>query len=193
MKKLALILLGVLIGVVGSQLLETKTDEKEINLEREPPTSESVAPSESDNTFSNPNGLISVQLAEEMSKAYQSRYDAINASHFEKNKFDNRSVWFSLSEIENYIWYAKKQAHSKGLSEHAINGLRVYLAAYVKNKKDPEQPGLTTVFIVPTIDNSKSKSGMPFSVIQQGSSDFTGADPLNLGGAGHPPEATYPQ
>jgi hypothetical protein len=70
-----------------------------------------------------------------------------------------------------------------------MDGLRVYLGAY---PKVDGQEGLTTMFIVPTGKENKSKGSM-FPIFQGGSGDIKGADGLNLGTQGHPPGANYPQ
>ncbi|SDI44795.1 hypothetical protein [Winogradskyella thalassocola] len=134
-----------------------------------------------------PSGIISPTKIKELSQAYNERYRIINDSLFKNTKAeDNRSTWYKLEDIENYLTYAKKQAND---NSHVMDGLRLYLGAYPDANGEK---GLTTLFFVPTGYENISE-GSFFSLQDEGGNDLTNSDGLNLGTHGKPPRANYPQ
>jgi hypothetical protein len=134
-----------------------------------------------------PAGLITSNQASNLDKAYNLKHTIINDSLFKKSTDggDNRSSWWALSDIQNYVNYAKNQASDLG---YTMDGLRVYLGSYPDANGET---GLTTMFFVPTgYKNTSQGSMIP---IQGGSGDISGADGLNFGNNGQPPSANYPQ
>ena len=133
-----------------------------------------------------PSGIISPAKIKTMTQAYNERYKLINDSLFNPLKIeDNRSSWFKLEVIEDYIAYAKQQAAD---NQKTMDGLRLYIGAH---STVDSIPGLTTLLFVPTGYDAKSK-GSIFS-FQGGGGDLTNSDGLNNGGHGKPPGANYPQ
>ena len=104
---------------------------------------------------------------------------------------DNRSSWWSVEDIQNYIVYAQNQTDGLG---YKMDGLRVFLGVYPGNAPDGKAD-YTTMFLAPTgkkklatnslihIENDHSSGG---------SDTIDGADVLNKGGNGHPPGSGYP-
>ncbi|MBU2940510.1 hypothetical protein KO494_13260 [Lacinutrix sp. C3R15] len=130
MKKLFLLLLGVVIGFL---ICYFYCDNK-IKLGAPP--------------MNTPKGIITPEQAKILDDAYDSRHDLISDSIV--GRPDNRSAWWSLEDIEGFISYAKKQSTELG---YDMNGIRVYLGAH-------ENDGYTTVFMVPTGNPSVSKGSM---------------------------------
>jgi len=165
MKKLLLLLLGLVIGVAGTYYYLSSNQ----NLEE----------------MTKPKGLINPSEIEALDQAYNSRHTLISDSLIKTP--DNRSSWYSIEEIESYIAYAKQQAGSLG---YTLDGLRLYAGAYPDTK---EGPGLMTMFFVPTGFQNVSEGSMLPTAQGGGSNDLKGADGLNFGKKGVPPSANYPQ
>jgi len=129
-----------------------------------------------------PKGLITPDQAKALNNNWTKYRKAAvdSAARRQGREIDNRSTWWSVKNIENYIAYSKQQTDSLGYS---ITGLRVYLGVYGANagrtKKD-----LTTMFIVPTIKNSTSKASMNPFVFQDEGKDCPECPPLNAGNGG---------
>lgn len=133
-----------------------------------------------------PSGVISPDAIKTLSEAYNERYQIINDSLFKGSKTgDNRSTWYKLEDIENYLAYAKQQANDNGFT---LDGLRLYLGAYPDTAKEK---GLTTLIFVPT--GYKNTSEGSFFSLQGLSNDLGQSDGLNKGESGKPPGANYPQ
>lgn len=126
-----------------------------------------------------PKGVITPDEAKVLDQAFDSRHKLISEDIVKRP--DNRSSWWSLQDMKDYLEYAEAQVKELG---YEMNGLRVYLGAYPDTK---EGPGYTTMFMVPTADTSKGKDGGGLK------SDVPGADGLNGGAPGRPPSANYPQ
>lgn len=92
--------------------------------------------------------LISISEADSLENDYvMSRYRVINES---LGYEDDRNFWFSMTTMENYIAYVKKESDKNGYKNL---GLRIYNAAYPKESdKAWPKPGYSTVVIVPTYD-----------------------------------------
>lgn len=134
-----------------------------------------------------PKGLITPKEAMVLDEAYNLRYNIINDSLFKNSETgDNRSSWWSIENIKNYIDYAENQAGELG---YTLDGLRLYLGAH------PDldgEIGLTTMFFIPTGTKNISQGNL-FPSLQIGSGDIPGGDGLNFGQNGVPPDANYPQ
>ncbi|TYB73066.1 hypothetical protein ES677_05500 [Bizionia gelidisalsuginis] len=86
-------------------------------------------------------------------------------------KPDNRSSWYSLADMENFITLTK--------SENAkTNGFRMYLGV---KTTETDETGYTTIFMVATEDDRGANKDIPTAKV------------LDMGGAGYPPQANYPQ
>ncbi|OIQ29057.1 MAG: hypothetical protein BM564_07555 [Bacteroidetes bacterium MedPE-SWsnd-G2] len=120
--------------------------------------------------------IISAADAKTLNDAYDSRHTLI--SNDIVKQADNRSVWYSITELESFIASAKAQASS---NNYTLDGMRVYMAAY--SDAGGNVP-YTTSFIAPT--GTENVAGAS-------SQDIPGADALNEGGMGVPPDAGYPQ
>ena len=172
MKKLGPVLLGIIIGVVASYFYFGKTD---------------VQPSGLDAAdISAPKGLIKPNEAIALDKAFNSRHQLISDSIVKRP--DNRSSWFSLEDVRNYLAYAENQTRELG---YTMDGVRVYLGAYPNSG---EEPGYTTMFMVPTGSKTPATSdgSMLNFYVQDGGGDIPGGDGLNKGGNGVPPNGNYP-
>jgi len=171
MKNFGSLLLGIIIGAVVMYIYFSKD-----NLEMK-----------DDCEITAPKGLISPSEASVLDKAYNIKHNIVNDSLFKKSPDggDNRSSWWSITEIENYICYAKNQANEGG---YVLDGLRLYLGSYPNTK---EQAGLTTMFFIPTGYKNESESSMFF--LKQSGRDLKNSDGLNIGNSGHPPSSSYPQ
>lgn len=170
MKNFGLLLLGIVIGAVVMHFYSTKQ--------------ETIV----DQAAVSPKGLIKPAEAMALDRAFDIKHGIINDSLFKQSADggDNRSSWYSIDEIENYIIYAKDQAKDLG---YTLDGLRVYLGSY-PNEKD--KAGLTTMFFIPTGTKNISK-GSFLSAFQNQSPDIPDADGLNRGSNGIPPGENYPQ
>lgn len=164
MKKLLLLIVGVVIGIAAAYYYLSSNQ----NLEE----------------MTKPKGLITPSEIKTLDQAYNSRHTLISDSLIDRP--DNRSSWYSIEEIESYIAYAKEQADSLG---YTLDGLRLYAGAYPDTK---EGPGLMTMFFVPTGSKNVSEGSM-LPTLQGGGNDIGDADGLNRGSKGDPPSANYPQ
>ncbi|WP_179353594.1 hypothetical protein [Winogradskyella vidalii] len=172
MKKFSLFVLGIALGAVAMYFYCSNS---ETDFESAPPV---VAPK----------GIITPSAAKTLDTAYDIKHQIINDSLFKKSTDggDNRSSWWSLEDVQNYINYAEHQSGELG---YTMDGLRVYLGSY-PNANNGEA-GLTTMFMVPTGVKNVAK-GSAFS-FQGGNIDIKDADVLNRSEHGNPPSANYPQ
>ena len=121
-----------------------------------------------------PKGVITPEQAKTLNDAYSARHTVI--SNFIKRD-DNRSSWFSLDDLQEYLTQAKKDHPD-------MDGVRIYAGAY---PNEDGQTGYSTAFIVPTAPDSLGKDG------KGGSGDIPDGNGLNAGDPGDPPGANYPQ
>ena len=134
-----------------------------------------------------PDGVITSKEAIELDQTYtRTRVGAIDSAIGKK---DNRSSWWSIEDIKDYIAYAEQQANDQG---YKLEGLRIYQGAFPENYTDQKLAGYGTVFIVPTGVKVDKQTGSFFNINMQGS-DITGISPLDRGHQGDPPQASYPQ
>lgn len=131
-------------------------------------------------------GLITPKEAKTLDQAFNLKHRIINDSLFKGSETgDNRSSWWALEDIQNYINYAENEAGELG---YTMNGLRVYLGAYPSAKGET---GLTTMFFIPTGSKNTSQ-GNTFPIYQDAGKDIPGSKGLNIGQQGDPPDANYP-
>jgi len=162
MKKLLLILLGFAIGFLVAYFCYCN----QTNLDN----------------MATPKGIITPADAKALDQAYDARHRLISDSIV--GRPDNRSVWWSIEDIEGYIKHARTQADTLG---YDLNGIRVYFGAH---PTVGDEVGYTTAFLMPTGDRSVSEGGM---AAKAGNGDIPGGDGLNDGEEGDPPPANYPQ
>ncbi|WP_179345218.1 hypothetical protein [Winogradskyella ursingii] len=171
MKNLGLLVLGVILGALAMYFFCcTSTD-----MGAEGPEA-------------TPKGLISPKEAKVLDRAYNMKHNIINDSLFKNSTDggDNRSSWWAIKNIENYIAYAKNQAKENG---YMLDGLRLYLGSYPNTNTET---GLTTMFFIPTGYENTSEGNMLYFPQGDGK-DIPGGTGLNHGGSGVPPSANYPQ
>ena len=132
-----------------------------------------------------PNGVISIEKAKELNTNWTLyRKPAVDsAAKRQGRNQDDRSTYWSLNDVQNYLAYAQNEADSLG---YKMSGLRVYLGVYGKNAGQAKKD-LTTMFMVPT--GNKKTSQASFMSIQSGRGDLP-IDPLNDGSGG---DGEYPQ
>lgn len=167
MKKLGLLIVGLILGLlIGYFFFNTQTE-----TQKPMPTK--------------PSGVITPNEAKALDTAFNSRHAEI--SRF-IGKQDNRSSWWSLKDLRDYLDYVENEVKNQG---YTMDGVRMYLGAHAG--KGPTDQGLTTVFLVPTGTKNFAEGGMPITNPQPGpSGDIPTGSPLNLGGNGNPPNANYP-
>ena len=171
MKKLLLLIVGAIIGAFATYYLC-------------PNCGETVEMTES--SIVKPDGVITSKEAMTLDKAYDPRYQLVSDSIFGGPNLDNRSSWYSLVDVENYLKYADSQATALG---YDMDGIRIYLGAH----PDGKTPGYTTMFMVPTGSESLSEGNSMLINFRRASVDIPGGDGLNHGSPGDPPSANYPQ
>ena len=171
MKKLALLLLGVLLGFLLCYFFygkEAMTDDDIVD--PKPPT-----------------GYIEAPKMKAMSDAFTERHNIINKA---LNIDDNRSTWYSLKQMRQFLDYAEFK--NKG-TEHEMDGVRIYQGVR------GDGIGLTTMFLVPTSSSIKTQDryskGSMFNLnlsARAGGGDIPGAGGMDYGGNGNPPGQGYP-
>lgn len=171
MKKLVLLILGFILGALAMYFYFHNNN----NLE------------DMDDTPI-PKGIIKPDEIKTLTEAYDPRYDAINDSIFPGMKEgDNRSSWYSLEDLQNFITLAQKQSNELG---YTMNGIRIYPGAH------PEldgMPGYSTFLLVPTGYLNKSEGNMLSMQNGGGNGDVIGGNGLDKGESGDPPGINYPQ
>lgn len=170
MRKSVLLILGIIIGALAMYFYF-----------------HNYKPTEGMTDTPTPNGIIGPETIKELTEAYNPRYDTISKMFFRDIKGgDNRSSWYSLEDLENFIALAKEQADTLG---YTMNGVRLYLG---KNKPIDKLPGYSTMLFVPTGHLNTSEGNM-LNLARQESNDIPGANGLDKGTSGQPPGANYPQ
>ncbi len=175
MKKLVLIILGFLLGALAMYFYTNNNNNYQTMNEMK--------------ATDTPRGIIKPSQIETLTKAYNARYDSINATVFKDVKTgDNRSSWYSLEDVRSFLDSAEKQAATL---KYNMDGVRLYLGAHpmVGNT-----PGYTTLLFVPTGNPMISEGSMLNLAAQKGPGiDIPGGNGLDKGTAGEPPSANYPQ
>jgi hypothetical protein len=169
MKKLALLLLGVLLGFLLCYFFFGKQDMVDGEIaDPKPPT-----------------GYVEPAEMKTLNNSYNERHGIINKA---LGIVDNRSSWYSLKDMRQFLDYAEFKAST---GEHKMDGVRIYLGAKSGNK------GLTTMFLVPTsssvkIQDTYSKGSIFNFNLRAGGGDIPGAGGMDYGGQGNPPGSGYP-
>lgn len=140
-----------------------------------------------DVAVSAPKGLITPDQARTLAGAYDSRHQLISDSIVKRSGGDNRSSWYALNDVRQYLNYAEKEAEQLG---YIMDGVRIYLGAH---QKDQNGAGYTTMFFIPTGRPHKSAASMFNFNLQLTGGDIPGGGGLDMGGMGDPPNANYPQ
>ncbi|WNH10532.1 hypothetical protein [Thalassobellus suaedae] len=166
MRKLSYIVLGIIIGALSTYYFCPKQI------------------SEDPVKIVKPKGVISVEKAKELNANWTLHRKASvdSAAQKQGRNQDDRSTYWSLEDIENYLGYAKNQADSLG---YQMTGIRVYLGVYGKNAGQTKKD-LTTMFIVPTGKKSTESS---LNLNFRGNDGDIPGEPLNEGTGG---QAGYP-
>ncbi|MBO3098210.1 hypothetical protein [Gelidibacter pelagius] len=136
---------------------------------------------------STPKGLISPDQAKTLDQAYNERYRLISDSLVKREGGDNRSSWYGLDEVRNYLNYAENEAKDLG---YTMDGVRIYLGAH---PNENGKAGYTTMFFMPTGKSNKANAGLLDFFMQSDGGDIPGGGGLDFGNHGHPPGANYPQ
>ncbi|WP_242204401.1 hypothetical protein [Aestuariivivens insulae] len=162
MKKLGYILLGFAIGAVLTYFYCPRQLEKEMKVMK-------------------PSGVISINEAKELNNNWTKyRQAAVDSAAKQQGRnHDDRSTWWALDDIENYLAYAKSQSDSLGYN---MSGIRVYLGVYGSNAGQSKK-NLTTMFIVPTGKKSTSEASS-LNIGLQGGNEDVPVSPLNDGTGG---------
>ncbi|WP_336128854.1 hypothetical protein [Mesoflavibacter sp. CH_XMU1422-2] len=116
-----------------------------------------------------PQGIISAQEAQTLNDNWTNLRAKANEAAV--GQPDNRSSWYSLDDMQNFLDYIKENSDN-------VNGVRFYLGVEI-TKEDLK--GMTTIFMVPT----EEKDGKNI--------DIEGAEGMDRGLRGDPPPANYPQ
>ena len=130
-----------------------------------------------------PKNTITVKKAKELSNNFDQRYKAMSEVI---GKDDNRSGWYSLGELEQYIAYIKKEGAAKKLD---VDGIRIYFGAYGPNESGREN--YATLFLVPTVKSNIDANVKGFAPVANQSNDTDQIEPLNWSDLGNPPKKKY--
>lgn len=134
-----------------------------------------------------PKGLITPDQAKTLDQAYNLRYRLISDSIVTRTGGDNRSSWYGLDQVRDYLTYAEKDAKKLG---YTMDGVRIYLGAH-PNKNG--EAGYTTMFFIPTGKPNKADASMFNFTMRSTRLDIPGVGGLDHGNRGQPPSANYPQ
>jgi len=132
-----------------------------------------------------PKGVIPIKEAKMLDRTYGETRHAIISEKLGIK--DNRSSWWSIEDLEDYIAYARSQAKEKG---YQVDGLRVYFGAYPKSYGNQEVAGFSTLFIVPTGNVETQQGSLNLFSNYQQSTDLE-IPPLNMGHSRTPPDQGY--
>lgn len=172
MKKPVLFLLGIAIGIGVSYFY--------FNRQEATTTSK-----EAMRAIVKPKGVITPAQAKVLNNNWtNSRKKAVDSA---AGRPDNRSSWWSLEDIKDYLAYAESQADSLG---YTLNGIRIYQGVYAGNAPNGKAD-YSTVFWVPTGKKSVSQGSIINLTFQGGDKDIPEGDPLNDGSNGIPPGSGY--
>lgn len=164
MKKLIFLILGIILGLIISKFVFNNQNDLE--------------------TMTKPKGVITPAEAKKLDQDYNSRHQLISTDI--TGTPDNRSCWWSINDMQNYLDMIRTEAPTLG---YKLDGVRMYLGAH-------GEKGLTTIFMVPTTsdplkseDGGSSKDGDPKPNPPY---DIPGGSPMNAGADGNPPSTNYP-
>lgn len=167
MKNFVMLLFGVIIGAFAMYFF-SRQPHKEIKI-------------------ATPKGLISSDQIKTLDQAYNQRHRLISDSLVKREGGDNRSSWYELNQVRNYLNYAENQAKELG---YTMDGVRIYLGAH---PNENGEAGYTTLFFVPTGKLNKARASVFNFSMQSGGGDIPGGGGLDYGNRGNPPDANYPQ
>lgn len=174
MKKPVLLLLGIAIGIGASYFYFN--NEKSSIIDEESTMARAIV---------KPKGVITPAQAKVLNNNWTNgRKKAVDSA---AGRPDNRSSWWSLEDIRDYLNYAENQANGLG---YTMNGIRIYQGVYSGNAPNGKAD-YSTVFWVPTGKKSKSEGSMLNITFQGGDDDIPGGGPLNDGTGGKPPGSGY--
>ena len=173
MKNLTLLIVGIIIGGLATYYFCPRSSGENAQVKV---------------VIAKPSGVITPKQAMTLDQAYDARYKLISDSIVTREGGDNRSVWFSLKDVRDYLNYAQNQTKELG---YTMEGVRIYMGAYPIDSK--LGAGYTTVFMVPTGSESLSEGSSAFFNMKRAGGDIPGGDGLNDGMTGNPPSANYPQ
>jgi hypothetical protein len=172
MKKLTYIILGFIIGALLTYYLCPRADNMHITDAKTPI----------------PKDTISVVEA----KIYSKNWEKHNPTEIDSTievkgtRKVNRSVYWSLQEVNEYLAYAKAKSDTLG---YDMTGIRVYLGNYGENV-NPAKNNRNTMFIVPTGRKLRQEASfLRFNLHIEGK-DIPLCPPLNNGTGG---DGGYPQ
>lgn len=134
-----------------------------------------------------PKGLITPEQAKKLDAAYTPRYQLISDSIVTRKGGDNRSSWYGLDQVRDYLSYAENEAKDLG---YVMDGVRIYMGAHPDQNGEA---GYTTMFFIPTGKAYKADASMFNFSMQLDSEDIPGGGGLDMGTGGQPPSASYPQ
>lgn len=134
-----------------------------------------------------PKGVVSPDQMKTLDQEYNQRHQLISDSLVKRGGGDNRSSWYALDQVRDYLDYAEKESKKLG---YTMDGVRIYLGAH---PKENGKAGYTTMFFVPTGQAYKTEAGMINFSLQSGGNDIPGAPGMDYGNMGQPPSANYPQ
>lgn len=134
-----------------------------------------------------PKGHITPDEAKKLDQAYNPRYKLISDSLVTREGGDNRSSWYGLDQVRNYLNYAEREAEDLG---YTMDGVRIYLGAHPDQNGEA---GYTTMFFIPTGRSHKADASMLNLSMQSRGGDIPGGGGLDMGNMGDPPNANYPQ
>ncbi|MGB3606635.1 MAG: hypothetical protein WA775_11185 [Psychroserpens sp.] len=175
MKKLVVLIVGFILGALAMYFYCQKSENME-------------DPTHGSDEEIMLKGLISPAEIKSLTSAYDDRYDTITKTFFRGVEGgDNRSSWYDLKELRQYLAITEKQAGDIG---YTMNGVRLYLGAQPNNG---ETPGYTTLLFVPTGYENTSEGNVLNLNFQTYNHDIDGLNGLDEGGKGKPPGINYPQ
>ncbi|WP_142785793.1 hypothetical protein [Changchengzhania lutea] len=171
MKKLAYIILGLIIGAILTYLFCPR--------QLDIPTA--------DTKGNKPPGVITILEAEELSANWEknNKTEIDSTIDVEGPRKPMRSTMWTLKDVEDYLYYAKHQSDTIGFS---MTGVRVYLGNYGENAERSKK-NRNTMFIVPTGYKKISKGSVIPNLLNAKDEDIP-VDPLNEGDGG---DGGYPQ
>ncbi|MBQ0769824.1 MAG: hypothetical protein KBT58_11060 [Bizionia sp.] len=115
-----------------------------------------------------PSGVITPAQARDLDENWTTFRKVANDTA--AGKTDNRSSWYSLSDMENFIALSKSENTN-------TNGFRLYLGVQTT---ETDETGYTTIFVVPTEDDRGANKDIPTAKV------------LDRGEDGMPPGQDYP-
>ncbi len=185
MKRLSYVILGFIIGAFATYYLCPRPVDTDIDVDEH--SIKSSIQEMSEMKPNKPKGVVTPSEAKVLNDNWTlHREAAVNAAARQQGRDkDDRSTWWSINDIEDYIIYSKHVTDSLGYN---ITGMRVYLGVYGKNAGQAKK-NLTTMFVVPTIKEGTAKASTSLINFQGNGGDCPECPVLNSGhggGKGYP-------